>query len=440
MRRIAESRWRYLPLDAPAVIAPALAAALRWALIGLLGLAAVSVLAGLLVEQGLVPGVELATGTDLVGRGLLGGTLVLGPVMLLAWALLASLRGPLAARSLARSADRGADPADVPARGQWARAGEDSASVLRKMSTVLLWLLGVLLVLVALTALVTWDETGLILAAVTAAAVAVAVGGMWLGKKVIPAWHSRSLTRIREHWTTQHRVIANGRELTGEGGTDDVGTMHGGTARQLEKLFLAVLGAAAAIGLGALQLALALLFPDRQDWPGGQAGERAELGPAGEASVDLLTLVLALAAGVVLLSLALAVACEGVARSQRHRVVKAALTDQDAARPPLSLLRAPMDDGMVPFLRVLAVIGGAVLGFGWSLWFIARVADSPDWSSYSAASDSLLALGQWGPWFMLAGIGLLVLVAAIGAVLEVRDRRLRDRIVQRWPVGPAPRA
>ncbi|MCS6711887.1 hypothetical protein JSY14_07600 [Brachybacterium sp. EF45031] len=68
------------------------------------------------------------------------------------------------------------------------------------------------------------------------------------------------------------------------------------------------------------------------------------------------------------------------------------------------------------------------------------MADSPDWSSYSTASHSLLALGQSGPWIMLAGIGLLVLVAVVGAMLEVRDRRLRDRIVQRWPVGPAPRA
>lgn len=439
MRPIAESRWRYLRLDLPATLVPVLAEALKWVLIGVVGLAGVSVVAGLLVEEGLVPGAELAASTDLVGRGALGSLLTLGPGILLAWALLASLRGPLVSRSLARSAERGADPADVPAGGQWRRAVGDSASVLRKLSMSLLFLFGAALVIFVLVALESRDETGPIVVSGTLGALAIAAGGFWLGRTGIPAWHARYLARIREHWTTPHRVIADGQELAEEDDFRAGEKVPGRTAHRLEQLCLSVLGGAAAIGIGAVQLVFVLAFPDRETWPGGRAGERAELSPVGEGAVDLLILVFVLCAVVVLLSLALAVVCEGVARSSIHRLLRKALADEDAARPRLALLRALMDDSLAPFLRVLAIITGAVVSFGWSLCFVAWAAESPDWAAYASAPESLRALGNWGPWIILAGVGLLALVAAAGTALEVRDRRLRDQIVRRWPVRPVRR-
>lgn len=435
---IAESRWRYYPLDGLARVVLMLAISLGWMLVGLLGLAGLSVVAGLLVEEGLVPVGEVATSTDLVGRASLAALLILGPIILLAWALLFGLTGPLTGRSLARHARNGADPADVPAREQWELAVEDSAGTLRFVSIALIVVLGLGLLIVLFT-VPEWDAQNALIVGAALAVFAVPWGTLWLGKKAIPAWQSRYRERIGEHWTTPHRVIADGRELTEEDEPGPDETVPGRTAHRLEQACLSVLGVSAFVGLGALQLVFSLAYPDREDWPGGSAGERAELDPLGESAVDMLTLAFAASAVVGLLALALAGVCEGVARSQIHRMVSRALVDDDVPRPRLPLLRTIVSGNQPPFLRALGILAGAVVGFGFSLWFVASRAGASDWEYYHSAAQSLLAAARSGPWIMLAGIGLLALVVAVGVLLDARDRQLRDRIVQRWPVRHIPK-
>lgn len=441
MRPISEARWRVLSLDLPATLAPVLAVALRWSLYGLVGMASLSVIAGIMAEEGLVPGADAATTTDLVSRGVLGALLVLGPMLLLAWALTAGLRGPLVARSLARTARRGVDPAEVPSRGQWQQAVADTPSLLRTVSMILLVASGLVAVVFVWATLASSDGTGVLMIAAVAGMLALVAGSWWLARSVLPQWQARSLEVMREHWTTPHRVIANGRELTDDrdaraGDAGPAAAIPGRAAARLEQLCLAAVGFCAGIGLLAAQLMFSLAYPDRERWAGGRVGERAELDPAGEQAVDLVVLVIGVSAGLALLLLALAVACEAVSRAQQHRAVQAALADDSLPRPRLSLLRELMRPTPAPLLRMLGLLCGAVGALGWSLWFIALVADSPDWSFYAAAPQVLRTAAVSGPWIMLVSAGALATAVVAGCVIEVRDRRFRDEIVQRWPVRP----
>lgn len=451
---IAASRWRVLPVGALATAQRNLIDALVWGLIGLASLLGLAILSGLLAEE-LLPQSESGTTIDLVARASAGGVMGLGAIGLLLLGLVASLSGPLMARALAAEVRQGTPPTDVPIPEQWETAGESSAGLYKGIAIAMLVILGFFYLIVVVVILGDPDPVGMAILGGGAVVLGAIVAGLFVTGRLFPRWQERYSTGLHAHWTDPHRGIAAGRELTerdltrartvhvpeGLGTRREMRSALGGrlpdtTPRRLGDAAVVVLGAASAIGLLALELMFAIAYPEREHWAGGQAGERAQLDPAGEHLVDLVMLALGISAAAALLALALAAVCEVAAHRLQHRALRGALADPSAVPPPYALLTRFMQRAPLPALRALFALAGAATGLGFALWFVDLVADLPDWDAYAAAGPQLRAAGPLGPWVMVGALAVIALGTALGSVLDARDRALRDELVQRWPVLP----
>lgn len=451
---ITASRWRVLPVGALATAQRNLVDALIWGLIGLASLLGLAILSGLLAEA-LLPGSASGTTIDLVARASAGGVMSLGAIGLLLLGLVTALSGPLMARALAAEVRRGTPPTDVPIPEQWETAREDSTGLYRIIAIVMLVFLGFFYLIGLFVILGDPDPASMAVLGGGALVLGAIVAGLFVTGRLFPQWQDRSASGLHEQWTDSHRMIAAGRELTEQditrarvaGVGEDISTRHerlnalggrlpGAAARRLGEGAVMVLGGASGIGLLSLELMFAIAYPEREHWSGGQAGERAQLGPEGERLVDLVMLALGISAAVALLAFALVAVCAIVVRRLEHRVLRGALADPSAVPPPYPLLSSFMQRAPLPVMKVLFALAGAALGLGFALWFVDLVADLPDWDTYAAAGPQLRAAGPLGPWVMLGTLAVITLGTILASVLDARDRALRDELVQRWPVLP----
>ena len=207
-------------------------------------------------------------------------------------------------------------------------------------------------------------------------------------------------------------------------------------------LALGVLGASAAVGLLALQLMFALAYPDRERWSGGRAGERAELDPRGEQLVDLVVAGVGVCGALVLLCLLLALACEVLARRAEMRAVRTALAAPAAPPPAMALLRGRFAAGAPRLLLAVHSLAGAVAAIGLGLWVVPIGEDGPSWEIFSSAGPTLRSLDAQAPLVLVGALMVLAAGILLAAVLDVREQRLRDELVRRWPMraDPSPAA
>lgn len=449
MNSIADSRWRVLPIGRAATLARATRDAVLFALIGQVVLFAVALLTGLVAEE-VFAGTSAATTIDLVGRATIVGDLVLGGLGLLAFGMLCALHGPLMARALESAKDRGTPATWVPAPGQWDSAQSSSAQVYKMIAVVLLALLGLFYVIaffVVLTSEFDWVWAGVLGGG--ALVLALIWGGIPLTGRVFGRWQSRHFAPLPQWWTEPHRIIAAGRaktpqevhEMRGETGTDGEtparASVPGSGVRALSRVLLSGLSLGGAAWVVLFHLVVAVAYPDATTDAGRQLGDRAELGPEGEQLVDLLSIGMGIAGGVALLAGAGSVACAIIVRRIEHHVLRRALADPAAVPPPYALLSRAMNSTPLPILRVLFASAGAAATLGMALWFVDSVADLPDWDVYSVAGPELRAAGELGPWIVLAALVVMALGIVVSSMLDARDHRLRDELIQRWPSGPA---
>lgn len=440
---IAESRWRVLPVGlGPALQRQALRASFH-VMVGLGVLFGTVVVAGIVSEE-LLSDSEAGSTIDLAGRASLAGMLILLVLAFLALGVLGALEGPLMARALARRLDEGVPAADVPAPGQWAEATEPSARAYRIIAIVLLCVLGLVHLIVIAAMLESGiDAVGLAVIAAGLLVLGLIGAGIPLFEKVLGARQERTVQRLRGHWTEPHRIIAAGRALTAEDvaaarGVDGPEVLPGAGVRRLGGAALGVLGASAAVGLLALQLMFALAYPDRERWSGGGAGERAELDARGEQLVDLVVAGVGVCGALVLLCLLLALACEVLARRAEMRAVRIALADPAAPPPAIALLRSLFAAGAPRLLLAMHSLAGAVAAIGLGLWVVPIGEDGPSWDIYSSAGPTLRALDAQAPLVLVGALAVLAAGILLAAVLDVREQRLRDELVRRWPVHAAP--
>lgn len=440
---IAESRWRVLPVGlGPALQRQALRASFH-VMVGLGVLFGTVVVAGIVSEE-LLSDSEAGSTIDLAGRASLAGMLILLVLAFLALGVLGALEGPLMARALARRLDEGVPAADVPAPGQWAEATEPSARAYRIIAIVLLCVLGLFHLIVIAAMLESGiDAVGLAVIAAGLLVLGLIGAGIPLFEKVLGARQERTVQRLRAHWTEPHRIIAAGRALTAEDvaaarGVDGPEVLPGAGVRRLGGAALGVLGASAAVGLLALQLMFALAYPDRERWSGGRAGERAELDARGEQLVDLVVAGVGVCGALVLLCLLLALACEVLARRAEMRAVRTALADPAAPPPAIALLRSLFAAGAPRLLLAMHSLAGAVAAIGLGLWVVPIGEDGPSWDIYSSAGPTLRALDAQAPLVLVGALAVLAAGILLAAVLDVREQRLRDELVRRWPVHAAP--
>lgn len=436
---IASSRWRVLPVGLVPALQRQATRAVFSMLPGLGVLFGTVVVAGLVSEE-LLAGSETGTTIDLAGRASLAGMMILLVIAVLGLGVLGALEGPVMARALARRLEEGTPAVDVPHPVQWQAATAPSGRAYRVIAIVLLCALG-LCYLIAVFAVVETgiDAVGLAIIGVGLLVLGLIGGGIPLFGRVLGGRQERTVERLRAHWTEPHRIVAAGRELTAEDvaaarGVDGPEVLPGAGTRRVGDVALAVLGAAAVVGLLALQLMFALAYPDSERWPGGQAGERAELAQRGELLVDLVVAGTGLCGALVLLCLAVAVACEVLAHRAEGRVVRTALSDPEALPPARGLLQGLVAPGTPRLLLVVQALAGAAAAIGLGLWVVPIGEDGPSWEIYTAAGPMLRAVAALAPFMLLGALAVHAAGILLAAVLDVRDQRLRDQLVQRWPV------
>ena len=433
MQNIADSRWRVLPVGRAVTLQRTAMEALFYGLIGLLGLFGVAVISGLVVEE-LFAESEAGTTIDLVSRASLVGVLVLGVIGLLLLGLLGSLEGPLMARALAAAVRRGTPATEVPFPTQWKAARESSATAYKGIAIAMLAILGLLYVIAVFAMLESVDVVGLAVVGGGAVLLAAIWAGIPLTGKVFTRWQRGFADELPERWTQPHRIIAAGRELTEAGSS---APLPGRGVRMLSNALATVVVLATMAWFVAFQLVVAVAYPDATRTASRQLGERAELDPAGERLVDLLTMAEGIVAAIGVLAFAGMVGCAIILRRLEHRELRRALGDPTGASPQHALLSRAMSRTSLPVLKVVFALAGATAALGVALWFVDLVAELPDWDFYAAAGPQLRAVAPLGPWILLGALGLMGLGIVVGSLLDARDRILRDELVQRWPVRPA---
>lgn len=438
---IAASRWRHLPVGALETVRGNLEDALLAGLLALPVTFAAAVLGGLVGEELMEPSGP-ATTLDLTSRASLAAVAVLAVLGVLARGLVIALRGVLMARALAAAVRAGTPPTEVPAPLQWQHAHERSDRAYRRTAIILLVILGLCFGVVVPAAVQEPFLSGLAIIVGGAAVLGLIALGIPLTGTVLRRRQLALLGPVDGHWTQAHRIIAAGHVLTGEAvaaaraGRPERGH-PGSAARRLGKVATAVVGVGATAAYLGFQVVAALAFPDRQRWAGGLPGERADLGPEAERMVDLAVTVCVVGGAVAILALVVGALAGLAERTQEQAALRRALVE-GAAPPPYPVLQRYLRRRSAPLLRMVSALVGVMLVVGGTLVVLDGVVDAPSWESFAGAGRGLREATGLGPGILGLALGVAGLEVALASLLEARERRLRDAVVQRWPVRPAP--
>src|SRR5690606_33733570 len=124
-------------------------------------------------------------------------------------------------------------------------------------------------------------------------------------------------------------------------------------------------------------------------------------------------------------------------RTQEQAALRRALVE-GAAPPPYPVLQRYLRRRSAPLLRMVSALVGVMLVVGGTLVVLDGVVDAPSWESFAGAGRGLREATGLGPGILGLALGVAGLEVALASLLEARERRLRDAVVQRWPVRPAP--
>lgn len=437
MPKIADSRWRVLPVGRAVTLQRTAVEALLHVVLGLAGLFAVTLASGIIVEE-VLAGTEVGAELDRAGRALIVGILVLGALALLLRGLLQSCEGPLMARALSRAMREGTPATEVPHPAQWRIARDSSARAYRVIAIIMLVALGMFFLIAGLVLVTDPDLEGLVVVGAVGVMLALIGAGFPLTGTVLPRWQRGLAEQLPQRWTEPHRIVAAGRALTAEDiAAAQPEALPGRGLRALSSALNAVVAVAVAGWFLVFEIILLLAYPGTtRITPTRQLGERAVLDADGERLVDLLVLAQGLLTAIGVLAFVGSVACAFLLHGQERRALRRAIADPTGPPPPHALLAGAMARTSLPVLALVHALSGAAGAFGAGLWFLGAVVDREGWSYYASSGPLLRALAPSGPWIVLGALVLLALALVIGSVLDGRDRELRDALVQRWPVSP----
>lgn len=426
-------RWHEYPVGFTGNMASAVARTLTALLIGVAGTFLLVVAVGLLGEEGVLP-YDTARMLDQFTRA------AMMPVLILAWAgtlgacVAQIVRDVTVSRAALHAVRAGAPITDVPTPRQ-------VASIITPPGSGLLIWIAFHLVLFAVAAPVAlWmliDEPHdastmvVILVVCLGGGAALIVLAVWIGRG-LRASHLERRRRISDHWWPRHEQAAWTRAQY----SDASARRHQGVGRSVASLMTTV----GSVGIvGALLLIYVLLFithPDAQRWPGGQAGERAELSDELERLVDAGTTVFTVS---VVLSLALLVAgfvIEGILDLRERRALREALADPSAGRPAADVLLRVADPAAPLLARTLVALGAGAVVLGWTGVSLGTGGLEDFASVYDRSTQRFEALVPVASFVRNAGI-VMCLAGFFAAVNSAAlGRELRNQLTARWPQRP----
>jgi|GEM_PF-2470111 len=426
-------RWYEYPVGFVGDLCWATARTLVAFLIGLGGVFLLVVAVGLLGEEGVLP-YEVARILDQFTRA------SMLPVLALVWALtlvasITQVAGSVAvSRAVAKAARAGAPVTQVPSPGQVA------AIVSSPGGWLMMWCFFHIVLFAIAAPVALWmliSEPGdapsmLIILGVTVGGGAVLIAvTAWL-RLGIRAAHGRRRGEISDHWWPRHEQAAWTRAQYTPNTTRPARTPSGRAAGIA--ITVGSVGVAAALLL--MSVLLFITHPDAQRWPGGQAGERAELTPELEGFVDAGTVVFTVLMTVGLLLVVVGSIIDGVTDLHERRHLRAAVVDPDAPRPPSEVLVKYSGPAVPSLARAAMALGAVAIVLGWTGVSLGSGSLEDFASVYSGSDESFAAVLPSSVFVRNVGIALCVvgLAAAMGNASLGRD--LRNQLFERWPQRP----
>lgn len=402
---------------------------------------AVSLTVGIVNEEGLLWDVmydmgmgslatDVSKGIDYLLRGSMGLLLVLGYLVGMAVCVAVTLRDLTTSKAVAAAADAGAPPQAVPPPHQVHSVIEEELTPIVGFIYGSIAILGLLAVPLFFFAVSSAFGQGIVVSLV---AMAYLAGLWWLSRRirhrVIPAQRRRREV-IAEHWPPAREEAAWQRAR--EAKRDGAGSGEGDPRVRIGARIVGFAGAVAVVAAQVLYWVLIITHPDAQQWPGGELGERTTLDPQIESLVDV---ALWGSAGLVVLAVLAAFAgllLEGAGHRAEQAMLRRALADRLAPRPPKPLLERYSERQSVRFAQLMAAFAGIGLVFGPSALLLASI-DSETFSG----SVELFAGFRVAAILTIAASVLLLLGSFVWhAVVNARGRELRNQLMARWPSLP----
>ncbi|HEY9411688.1 MAG TPA: hypothetical protein VIP77_19060 [Jiangellaceae bacterium] len=429
------SHWRVYRIGLAGRLVTAAINALLPFLAGIGGAFILILATGLIAEEKLLdPPTNAAL--DQLSRAAIVPVLALPLGLGILTAVLAALREEITSRALARAAADGAPRTAVPHPSQIDRVAADPPYSAFFLFSAILTGLGLLFTLVAAFSVngsemyILWGSV----AVTTVAAVFVVLA--LIGR---PQYRRRRMD-IAAHWTTADEQAAWSRAAaapskaskgSATGLPDDV---QRATKRASRFQWLGLICGSA--GFSLLQVWGLVTHPNRTMT---DAGPRAEYGDGTEAvlSVGTWTFAVLLAAAVV--STVLGLFAESAVQRGEQGVLREALSNPAAPRPPHALLRKYAESQPVRLAQGLTVLASLGITFGWAVYILGTGGMDDVASLYEGARETFGSFVPQAQLTLAASVAVVVIALVWNALAADRGDDLRRQVVERWPIKPAPR-
>ncbi|MFI2366287.1 hypothetical protein [Promicromonospora sp. NPDC019610] len=432
--RADQPHWRVYPVSAAGSLVNATINALAPFLVGI-GAAFVLLLAVAMVgEEALSDEPAVSGALDQLARASMAPVLVLALGVGLLTTVLSALREVITSRAVARAARDGAPRTAVPHPSQVDLVVVQPPFAPFFVVSVLLAGTGLLFTVVAAFTVngsemyILWGS--LVGTGVAGAFVLLALAGR-------PAHHRRRLA-IAAHWTTSDEGAAWGRAAPARSQDDDEPALPPDllrkrrTAAWYEYVGIVCL----ALGFSLLQLWLFVTHPFRSTT---DAGPRVEYADGIEtvlvAGVWVFAALVVVAVGLLVVGFF----ADSVVQRREREVLRQALADPAAPRPPRGLLRKYANHQPVIFVQALALLAALGTTFGWGVYSLGTGGMEDVATLYGDADETFRAFVPQALVTLAVSAALVVGAIVWDVVAAARGDELRSRVVARWPVKPSPR-
>lgn len=426
-----QPHWRVYPVGLAGGVVNAAINALGPFLLGI-GAAFVLLLAvAMVAEEALTYEPAVRGALDQLTRAAMLPVLVLALGAGVLTTVLPALREVLTSRAVARAATGGAPRTAVPHPSQVDLVTAQPPFRAFLVMSVLVAGVGLLMAVIA-----AFTVNGSELPILWGFLVATGVGGVFVLIALAgrPAHHRRRLA-IAAHWTTADEQGAWRRAAPAD--DDETALPPDLQRRQRRATWFEYVGITCfALGFTLMQLWLFVTHPFRSMT---DAGPRVEYGDGVEVVLvgGIWVFAALMVAAVVLLVVGFF--ADSAVQRREQEILHEALEDPAAPRPPRVLLRKYANHQPVIFVQALALLAALGSVLGWGVYSLGTGGMEDVATLYGEADETF---GGFVPQALvtLAISAVLVLLAVVwDLAASARGYELRSRVVERWPIKPAPR-
>ncbi|MFD6445513.1 hypothetical protein ACFWEJ_10430 [Promicromonospora sp. NPDC060204] len=348
--------------------------------------------------------------------------------------VLSALREVITSRAVARAARDGAPRTAVPHPSQVDLVAAQPPFVAFFVVSALLAGIGVLFTVVAAFG-VNGSEMYILWGSLAGTGVAGVFVLLALAGR--PAHHRRRLA-IAAHWTTADEHAAWRRAAPARSQDDDEAALPPDLRRkQRTATWYEYVGVVClALGFSLLQLWLFVTHPFRSTT---DAGPRVEYGDGVEAVLVVGVWVFAALVVAAVGLLVVGFFADSAVQRREQEILRQALADRAAPRPPRGLLRKYANHQPVIFVQALALLAAVGTTLGWGVYSLGTGGMEDVATLYGDADETFGGFVPQALVTLAVSVALVVGAIVWDVVAAARGHELRSQVVERWPIKPSPR-